>query len=144
MELIKIEQLLEKYFQAETNSVEENKLRVYFNSESIAPELKQYQKMFTYFDISKTETLEKEINFQSKKSASNWMYIAASIVLLIGSGIFFLNRDTSEKIDCNNPDIAFRETQKALQMLSENVNVGIESVTYVQEFETTKNRVFKK
>jgi len=43
----------------------------------------------------------------------------------------------------DNPQEAFEQTQKALALLSENVNVGIESVKYVQEYENAKNKVFK-
>ncbi len=43
----------------------------------------------------------------------------------------------------DNPQEAFEQTQKALALLSQNVNIGIESVKYVQEYENAKNRVFK-
>jgi hypothetical protein len=43
-----------------------------------------------------------------------------------------------------SPELAFKETQKALALLSSNVNIGIESVRYIQEYEVTKSRVFKK
>ncbi len=43
MALDKIEQLLEKYFEAETSIAEENELRVYFSSQDVAQHLQQYQ-----------------------------------------------------------------------------------------------------
>ena len=44
----------------------------------------------------------------------------------------------------SDPKIAFRETQKALAMISESVNKGIGSMNYLNEFEQSKNRIFKK
>jgi hypothetical protein len=43
----------------------------------------------------------------------------------------------------DNPEEALAATQKALAMLSNNVNVGIESVQYIQEYEQSKNKIFK-
>ena len=42
------------------------------------------------------------------------------------------------------PEVAFRETQKALAMISEHVNKGIVSMKYLNEYEQSKNRIFKK
>ena len=35
-------------------------------------------------------------------------------------------------------------TQKALDLISESVNKGIVSISYLNEFEQSKNRIFKK
>ena len=79
-----------------------------------------------------------------------WLSVAASVVILLGVVAFFMI-NTNEPVNHQNdlgtyesPEIAFKETQKALALLSSNVNIGIESVMYVQEYETAKNRVFKK
>jgi hypothetical protein len=42
----------------------------------------------------------------------------------------------------DDPEEAFRATQKALSLLSSNVNVGIESVQYIQVYQTTKTRFY--
>jgi hypothetical protein len=42
-----------------------------------------------------------------------------------------------------SPEAAFNATQKALYMLSENVNVGIESIEYINEFQNSKELIFK-
>ena len=79
-----------------------------------------------------------------------WLSVAASVVVLLGVATFYMI-NTNEPVNNQNelgtyesPEIAFKETQKALALLSSNVNVGIESVMYVQEYETAKNRIFKK
>jgi hypothetical protein len=42
-----------------------------------------------------------------------------------------------------SPEAAFKAIQKALSMLSENVNVGIESMEYINEYEYSKALIFK-
>ncbi len=43
----------------------------------------------------------------------------------------------------DDPEVAFKETQKALAMISKNVNTGIESVNYITEYQTSKEKIFK-
>lgn len=150
MELNKIEILLEKYFQGETSIAEEKELRSYFSSPYVAPHLEQYKAMFGYFTQAKKQELAQEIPQITKKRNVMWLSVAASVVVLLGVATFFMI-NTNEPVNHQNelgtydsPELAFKETQKALALLSSNVNVGIESVMYVQEYENTKNRIFKK
>lgn len=83
---------------------------------------------------------------ENKKKRFYWLIIA-SIVLLIGLVLCFNGNSKSKNNDlgtCDNPEQALKETQKALMMLSANVNVGIESVLYIKEYEESKNLIFKK
>lgn len=149
MELNRIEKLLEKYFQGETNLVEEQELKNYFASGNVAPNLKQYQSMFGYFSEAKNEKFTKEIVIHNKKKSTIWLSIAASVTILLGVGVFsYLNMETKTKTTgelgtYDDPEVAFRETQKALNMVSENVNVGIKSVEYVNEYQESRNLIFK-
>lgn len=149
MELNRIEKLLENYFQGETNLAEEQELKNYFVSGNVAPNLKQYQSMFGYFSEAKNQKFTKEIVIPNKKKNTVWLSIAASVTILLGVGVFsYLNMETKTKTTgefgtYNDPEIAFRETQKALNMVSENVNVGIKSVEYVNEYQESKNLIFK-
>lgn len=149
MELNRIEKLLENYFQGETNLVEEQELKNYFASGNVAPNLKQYQSMFGYFSEVKNEKFTKEIVIHNKKKSTIWLSIAASVTILLGVGVFsYLNMETKTKTTgelgtYDDPEVAFRETQKALNMVSENVNVGIKSVEYVNEYQESRNLIFK-
>ena len=149
MEFNKIEILIEKYFQGETSIVEEKELRSYFSSQNVAPHLEQYKAMFGYFTQAKKQEFAKEIPQITKKRNVMWLSVAASVVVLLGVTTFYMI-NTNEPVNHQNelgtyesPEIAFKETQKALALLSLNVNVGIESVMYVKEYETAKKRVFK-
>ncbi|HEY1193869.1 hypothetical protein [Flavobacterium sp.] len=152
MELNKIEDILEKYFQGETSIAEENQLKEYFSSPNVAQHLEQYKPMFGYFSQAKEQKSAYEIPLQSKKRNVAWLSIAASAVVLLGIGTYFF---VSEKNDTtavasqtelgtyDDPEEALKATQKALALLSNNVNVGIESVHYIKEYEQSKNKIFK-
>ena len=151
MELDKIENILEKYFQGETTIAEENQLKEYFSSSNVAQHLEQYKPMFGYFSQVKQQKTMQEIPLQTKKLNVAWLSIAASAVVLLGIGTFYyVSEETatpvvaqSELGTYDDPEEALAATQKALALLSNNVNVGIESVQYIQEYEQSKNKIFK-
>lgn len=152
MESDKIDLLLEKYFQGETSIDEENELKNYFSSPDVAHHLEQYKPIFGFFTSAKKQQFLHEIpllpaNRGNKRSVA-WLSIAASVVVLLGIGTYtymnYGNADQSENLGTyDDPEIAFRETQKALALLSSQVNTGIESVQYIQEYEDSKNLIFK-
>jgi hypothetical protein len=151
MELNKIENILEKYFQGETSIAEEKQLKDYFSSSNVAQHLEQYQPMFGYFSQIKEQKSTQEIPLQTKKRNVAWLSIAASVAVLLGIGTFFYvsEKNTtpvvaqSELGTYDNPEEALQATQKALALLSNNVNVGNESVQYIKEYEQSKNKIFK-
>ena len=147
MESSKIEILLEKYFEGQTNSAEENELRNYFSSPNVLPHLEQYKPLFGYFAVAKKEEFKPNIQLQSKRLRVTWLSIAASVVVLLGIGTYvYFNTNTYQNQDLGtytDPEIAFKETQKALALLSYQVNIGIESVHYVEEYQHSKNLIFK-
>lgn len=83
----------------------------------------------------------------NKKSKITWIAVAASVVVLLGVGIYTFNNVSNDKTNqelgtYDDPEEAFKETQKALAMLSNNVNVGIESIQYIENYENTKDQIF--
>lgn len=147
MELHKIETLLEKYFEGETSIAEENQLQEYFSSPDVAQHLVQYRPMFGYFSKAREQQFEQTLPLQPRKrKVVAWLSVAASVVVLLGVGTFAYNNMQSAPEDLgtyDDPEVAFRETQKALDMLAGHVNTGVESVAYINEYEESKNLVFK-
>jgi len=157
MELTKIESILEKYFQGETTIAEENQLKEYFSSPDVAQHLEQYKPMFGYFSQTKEQKSTYEMPLipksRNKKRNAAWLSIAASVVVLLGIGGTYLyvseqnstiaEAPQTELGTYENPEEALKATQKALALLSNNVNVGIESVQYIKEYEQSKNKIFK-
>ncbi|OXA77294.1 hypothetical protein SAMN05444397_103445 [Flavobacterium aquidurense] len=151
MELDKIENILEKYFQGETTIAEEKELKEYFSSPNVAQHLEQYKPMFGYFSQVKEQKSTQEIPLKTKKRNVVWLSIAASVVVLLGIGTFyFASQKTTTQVVAqselgtyDDPEEALAATQKALALLSNNVNVGIGSVQYIKEYEQSKNKIFK-
>ena len=149
MALDRIEILIEKYFEGETSIAEEKELKAYFSSSDVAQHLEQYQPVFGYFSQAKQEQFTASIPLKSgrKQKRLAWLSVAASVVVMLGIG-FFAYQNTSEPTQENlgvidDPEIAFRETQKALALISKHVNTGIESVNYLSEYQQSKNKIFK-
>lgn len=148
MALDNIEKLLEKYFEAETTIAEEKELKDYFASSDVAQHLEQYKPIFGYVTQAKQEQFTATIPLKTKKRKSAvWLSVAASVAVLLSVGLFTFNhynQPVSEDLGTyDDPEIAFRETQKALALISKSVNKGIESMEYLNEYEQSKNKVFK-
>lgn len=149
MALDRIEILIEKYFEGETSIAEEKELKAYFSSLDVAQHLEQYKPVFGYFSQAKQEQFTASIPLKSgrKQKRLAWLSVAASVVVMLGIG-FFAYQNTSEPTQENlgvidDPEIAFKETQKALALISKHVNTGIESVNYLGEYQQSKNKIFK-
>lgn len=146
MELAQIEQLLNKYLEGNTSIAEERELKAYFSSNNVASHLQPYKLMFGYFKNQEEVQYTKTLPLQPRKRNNvKWIGVAASFVVLFGTALFYMNSNgTNEDLGTyDDPEIAFRETQKALELLSENVNYGVESVALLDEFDQSKKTIFK-
>ncbi|NNT71786.1 hypothetical protein HKT18_06105 [Flavobacterium sp. IMCC34852] len=148
MALDRIEKLIEKYFEAETTLEEEKELKAYFSSDNVAPPLEQYKPIFGYATQAKQEQFTASIPLNTtKRRGVFWLSIAASVAVLLSVGLFTFNhynQPVSEDLGTyDDPEEAFRETQKALALISESVNKGIGSMSYINEYEQSKNKIFK-
>jgi hypothetical protein len=146
MELNRIETILDKYFQGETSISEEKELKIYFSSSDVEHHLEQYKPLFGYFSEAAVQEFKQTIPLPSKKHNVKWLSIAASVVVLLGISTFTYLHQPEESSDLGtyeSPEAAFEATQKALSLLSENVNVGIQSVSYINEFQNSKELIFK-
>ena len=143
MELNNIEKLLEKYENAETSLKEEAALKDYFSQDIIAPHLEEYRALFIYFQESKEERFTKTIPLRKKTSNMWWLSIAASVVLVFGA--YFMNSPSGlTASEQKEAEMAFLETQKAFQLISQNLNKGGEvAIAGLSEFEKAQNKVFK-
>ena len=147
MELNKIENTLEKYFEGESTIVEELALQTYFSSSNVAQHLIQYVPLFKFYAQEKTIEMPGKVLAKAKNRRLMWLPIAATILVFVGVGTFtFYNQESPKSMDygtADSPEEAFKQTQKALNLLSENVNVGVQTVGYIEEFENSKNKIFK-
>ncbi|MAP81358.1 MAG: hypothetical protein CL526_09750 [Aequorivita sp.] len=145
MELDKIKQLLTAYFEGNTSLAEDNILIEYFNSDNIDNSLLEYGPIFKALKTAKTESTNRSFSIeksQEKKLGKRWYAAAATIVVLIGVGAFYFSQPqyTQEEKEAL---MAFNESKRALLLLSENLNKGAEQLTFVHQFNKTKNRIFE-
>ncbi|MDG2434004.1 hypothetical protein, partial [Flavobacterium sp.] len=151
MELNKITLLLDKYFDGDSNTKEEALLKDYFLSETVDPSLEHYKPLFRFYAAEKDTKQPVHLKIvQTKKRKTNWILIAASVAVILGIGSYtlmqynnnYITNNQSELGTYNDPEVALKETQKALALLSTHVNTGVEGMQYIQEFENTKNKIF--
>jgi len=140
MELHKIKQQLDKYFEGQTSLQEERELKHYFSSPNVASELLPYRNTFVYFSQEKTTESGKKFVLPKASNPQKWLSIAASVVVLLSIGFFM--QQTEDLGTFDDPEIAFMETQKSLHLIAENLNKGKEKAYLLQEYENTKNKIF--
>ncbi len=141
MELGNIEKLLDKYFEAKTTVAEENLLREYFTGEEVAPHLEQYIPLFGYLSHAKEERFTKQVPLKPRTYYYRWISVAAAVILAFG--IFFGPEQYREYQEQRQAEIAYNETRKALSMLASNLERGTNKVAYLNEFEQTKQKIYK-
>lgn len=135
MELDKINQLLEKYFEATATEAEERELRDYFAKGPVAPDHEAYAPMFSYFSEAVKERYTQQVPLKTRSRRYGWVSIAAAAVLMIGLYFGKQARDQREA------EIAYQETRKALGLIAQNLDRGTEKVAYLGQFEQTKKKL---
>ncbi|MGB5238046.1 MAG: hypothetical protein WBM43_13295 [Flavobacteriaceae bacterium] len=141
MELGNIEKLLDKYLEAKTTVAEENLLREYFTGEEVASHLEQYIPLFSYLSHAREERFTKQVPLKPRTYQYRWISVAAAVILAFG--IFFGPEQYQEYQEQRQAEIAYNETRKALSMLASNLERGTNKVAYLNEFEQTKQKIYK-
>lgn len=147
-----IEDLLERYYEAQTSKAEEQRLKDFFFNEEVPPHLLDEKKMFLQLQAlqvsQKLETkLSKQIDIWAKKELfmrkSNKERHHYSLLCWIGSiaasllVIFYLgwhSRPLQLRQDtCKTPEEAYLHTEKALLMFAQAINKGVTQMEVIQE-----------
>ena len=140
MELVNVEKLIEKYENAETTLQEEQLLKEYFQQADVPYHLLEYKAIFNYFDESSAERFTKTIPLKTNRPVWRWLSVAAVALIMISVYTF----NSSEPSEQEKAEMAYQETQKALNLISQNLNRGSNvAIAGLQEFEKTQSKVFK-
>jgi len=132
MVLNNIEKLLEKYDNGETSLKEEQVLKNYFTSDTVAPHLEMYKPMFEYFLVNKQEQFTKDVPLKTKRTFNyKWISVAAVAVLMLG--FYFSTPNTNNLGTYEDPQLAFNEFSKSMEMISTKFNKGASTVSYLNE-----------
>ena len=158
MVLNSIEKLLEKYDNGETTLKEEKQLKAYFAQDDVAPHLESYKVMFQYFNETKQEQYTKDVPLKTKTyTLYKWISVAAAIVLMFTVYTQIKGPSEAEKQEAL---LAYNQTIEALNLVSSKFNQGasslnalnlagsefekgLEQVSYIGEFSSATNKIFK-
>ena len=133
----KIDSLLNKYFEGETDLREEAQLKKYFSSDLVDSKHKQYTPLFSYFSNNEKEQLSNAIKLPRAKSQRfKWMSIAASFALMASVYVGYSIKQENEIKD------AFSQTQMALDFLSGNMNKGNQAFAQLDKFKQTTEIIY--
>ena len=145
MELAKIENLLEAYFEGNTTLDEERVLQQYFAQPYVPVHLQEYKVMFDYFSESKTEVSNQQIQVTPKKKTwkINWLSIAASLILFFAIYKIVPATDSFTDAERAEAERAYVESQKAFELISKSINRGNGTIAYLDNYQVTKNKIFK-
>ena len=160
MVLNNIENLLEKYDNAETTLQEEAQLSAYFNGNDVAPHLEHYRPMFVYFTNTQEERFTKEIPLKTKNKTNlyKWISIAAVAVLMLSIVVpKVIGPSEQEKQEAllaynqtiealNLISIGFNEGKEQLNpltLVSQSIEKGRKSASRLNEFNKATNKIFK-
>lgn len=133
----RIEQLLEKYFEAETTAAEERELRAYFTGGDVAPHLEAYTPMFAFFSEARKERSTRQVPLKPRTYTYQWLSIAAAAVLMFGLYFGYEYREQQRA------EYAYAQTRKALGMIAQNLDRGTAKVAHLGEFEEAKQKIYK-
>lgn len=161
MDYDKARSLLKKYWEGETSLEDERLLKAFFSQPGEPPDdLKTAKDLFDYFrDEEKapapqedlTQKLRKQWNNRKEtpgKKAPLWRRLttyAAVLVLLLVPGYFFISRNRNEQLitvqteTFDDPKKAVDETEKALLLLSRNMNDGMAKMKTFELFDEIKH-----
>ena len=156
----RINELLDKYWEAETSPEEEKELRDYFRQGNVAPEHEAFLPLFGYFsqqqnisytlpDTGQIRQLAEEKTTVIRLSSTRKYIIAvaAAFSLVLASWFIFQQQQNQPEPMANiqeieNPEEAYRVTMAALAMVSGKLNKGTESIEIGLE-NVNKANIFK-
>ncbi|WP_019038396.1 hypothetical protein [Psychroflexus tropicus] len=136
-----IRHLLQLYEEGESSLEQEKELKAYFSSGHYDEAFKEYALLFQFFEAESGTQHPGEVVLPKQKSRFSWMNIAASICIIIGALWFYQYQVEQEKLA--EARVAFEKTQNALNLISLNMNKGLEKLEYVEVFSEKKNEILK-
>lgn len=145
MEFNSVKALLDAYFEGNTTIAQEQELLDYFNGTQIETSLQSYAPLFKSFKASRAEVSESTFEIP-KENVDNrwWLSIAAAIVMILGVTGFVYNSNNSLSAEQHQALTALKQSQEAMQLLSQNLNKGTKTLLFTNQFEVHKNKIFNK
>jgi hypothetical protein len=92
-----IEKLIDRFFDGQTTNEEEQTLYAFFSGDTAPPHLQKFKPLFAYFETGIKDEFnspaKQKAPFLPKRKRLFWASIAASLLIAIASGVFYLSGD---------------------------------------------------
>ncbi len=163
MDSKRIEQLLEKYWNAETSLEEEQELHRFFQGADVPENLKETAALFRYFEEEKNRSLHESFDADVTKkirqrqggktvSMTNWFQIArvAAGVVVVVAAVYLIGHEVrksspNEITDTeSDPKLAFEQTKKALMMISKNFHKAQNEASKINLLNEAEEKIQRK
>ena len=113
-----IDELLEKYWDGQTNLEEEKEIKSYFKSN---PSLNNESHYFRYLSNQKSVKFENPVVIKKKKK---WISIAATVTIGVVTAALVFNDANKDPFAIEDPEKALQATKEALMMISSELKQG--------------------
>lgn len=163
MDLHEVERLLEKYWQTETTLEEEQQLREFFATGQVPSSLKSAADLFAFFQAEKEKTLAQNFEGAVTKQLKarhggklvsmvgwgNMARIAAGIVVVVAA-TFLIRQEIRKSYPkelqdtYTDPQMAFEETKRALQMISNTFGKAKKEASKMQMLNEAEKKIQSK
>ncbi len=151
MDLQKINTLLEKYLEGQTNVSEEKALKAFFQKEDIPTDLAPYKALFNYLSHEASAKAAHQENWSpwqdqhrsDEKDSSQWWsskWSHVAVVAILFSVSIFSGRNYYQK---KQAEIAYQQTLEAFSLLAQNYQKATAPAVYLNEFEQAKAKIYK-
>ena len=158
MDSNRLDELLQKYWNAETSLEEEQELKMFFTTEPIPEQFRETASLFRYFEMQKNvglndaqfdKDLKKKLKPKGKVVSFSVMQIAriAAGLLVVVAATFFIREEVrkaypDEPEDTyTDPKVAFEETKKALMMISKSFNKAQKEASKINVFNEATEKI---
>ncbi len=160
MDLHDVERLLEKYWQTETTLEEEEQLRAFFAKGPVPPQLNAAADLFAFFQSEKSKTLAQNFDGAVTKQLKarqggklvsmigygNMARIAAGIAVVVAATFLIrqeIRKNYPQEVQdtFTDPQLAFEETKRALQMISNSFGKAKKEASKVQMLNEAEKKI---
>jgi hypothetical protein len=160
MDLHEVERLLEKYWQTETTLEEEEQLRAFFAAGQVPTQLKAAADLFAFFQAEKNKTLAQNFEGAVTKQLKtrqggkivtmigwgNMARIAAGIAVVVAATFLIrqeIRKNYPQEVQdtFSDPQLAFEETKRALQMISNSFGKAKKEASKMQMLNEAEKKI---
>jgi uncharacterized membrane protein YcjF (UPF0283 family) len=136
-----LDKLLEKYERAETTLEEERAIKKYFAQQN--SENSEYQSIFSLYQQEQDRAIPEFDKPQKPKVKFTWMKIAAVLVILITSVVFYQQYQHRQELKRQQASEAFEKTKKVLKLVATEFQKGKSNLELLKDIDQTKNEFIK-